>query len=64
MEESFMLLVQRPYEKLRSPNLSFSCGVSYLKLLTDQVSHDRVDWRWLSSCQPGKKDCDRCAPGA
>ena len=24
------------YEKLRSPNLSFSCGVSYRKLLADR----------------------------
>ena len=30
------------------------------------VFHDRVyiDRRWLSSCQPGRQDCDRCAPGA
>ena len=52
------------YEKLRSPNLSSVVGFHIENCWRNGVSDDRVDRRWLSSCRPGRQDCDQCAPGA
>ena len=57
------------YEKLLSPSLSFSCGVSYQKLLVcecESLMAGQIGGGCarLSSCWPGKKDCDRCAQDA